>query len=124
MQSKHSLVMLYIGSELSINHCYYRNTRRYKKRVVDWMAELAKKASRIPPVLRSTDVTIELSGTFKDKRSVPDLHNLHKVIADALANGLGLTTDVDFRFEDKGYVIIKTLKPALSIMVIFREVKS
>jgi len=118
MQVSCKITMPYIGSALSINHWYYERTRKNTKEDAKWMADLAEKAAEIPPTFRLYPVTVELRGTFKDRRSVPDLHNLHKVIGDALANGLGMD-DVDFRFADKDHGISTDGSCWLTIKVIF-----
>lgn len=112
MTSKCTIEMPYIGGVLSINHCYYRGTRRYKKAVVDWMGDLSLKSSYIALTFRQYPVIIRLTGTFKNHAAAPDLHNLHKVIADALAHGLGMN-DQWFRFEDEGYGVSKTTPPKI-----------
>jgi len=58
---------------------------------------------------------IRLSGWFKDWRSVPDLHNLHKVIGDALQQAF-FVNDQLFRFED-GEIAVGTHDPMLRIEV-------
>lgn len=94
--------MPYIGRNLSVN--YYkiigrggRPTHKTKPEVEYWMWELATKVKGFQP-LDPTNVKIYLKGNFKDERA-PDLSNLHKVIGDAIRNGLGID-DKHFKFVD------------------------
>lgn len=114
--------MPYIGYVLSVNHCCYRGGYggRLRKEVADWMRELAEKVEWIPPTFREKPVTIGLRGVFRDRRSTPDLANLHKVVGDAIARGLRMD-DVDFRFEDKGYRLDKTARPCLEMTITMGE---
>ena len=107
--------MPYIGSCLSVNH--YKVGKYYTRpETKQWMVALQVRANfhlgravvKYPPV-------IHLCGIFKDKRSCPDLNNLHKVIADALIPVLG--DDREFRFVDEGYTIDKSKLPMLVIGV-------
>ena len=105
--------LAYIGSCLSVNHYKYKN-RYTKPETREWMVAFQVRANhhlgravvKYPPI-------IHLSGIFKDKRSTPDLNNLHKVIADALIPVLG--DDREFRFVDEGYTIDKSKDPTLII---------
>lgn len=74
-----------------------RPTNKTRPEVEQWMGELADRVRHLelaPPIL------IKLSGKFKDYR-IPDLANLHKVIGDALQEGLRIN-DQDFFFHDTG----------------------
>jgi len=106
--------MPYIGSCLSVNH--YKVGKYYTRReTAEWMLALQAQARyhlrnsvvKFPPI-------IHLSGIFKDKRSCPDLHNLHKTIGDALEPAFGIN-DREFRFIDEGYTIDKSKDPMLII---------
>jgi len=106
----------YIGSCLSVNHYKYRG-KFTKPETKVWMQVLRTKTRRglryskvkLPP-------TIHLTGIFKDKRSCPDLANLHKVIGDALQDcAPGMENDREFRFVDEGYTIDKSKEPTLII---------
>lgn len=108
--------MPYIGHVLSVNHCYYPRGHRIRREVRMWMRDLAGMASCVPPPCRTPPVIIGLRGVFRDGRSTPDLANLHKVIGDAVAKGLGMN-DVDFRFRDEGYSLDKKAAPQLTITI-------
>jgi len=106
----------YIGSCLSVNHYkvgkYYTRpeTKQWMKLLhYKWIVlqDKHKLTLKLPP-------TIHLSGIFKDKRSCPDLHNLHKTIGDALEPAFGIN-DREFRFIDEGYTIDKSKDPMLII---------
>jgi len=112
------LPMPYIGKRLSVNH--YMGKNKYGAmfiypEVVQWMQALTARANyhlrnskvKLPP-------TIHLSGIFKDKRSMIDLSNGHKIISDALEQSLGIN-DREFRFVDEGYTIDKSKLPMLII---------
>ena len=109
--------MPYIGSCLSVNHCKYKGWYYTRKETREWMRALTLYANhhlrnsvvKLPP-------TIHLTGIFKDKRSTPDLSNLHKCISDALELSLGIN-DREFRFVDEGYTIDKSKLPMLIIGV-------
>lgn len=113
------LPMPYIGKVLSVNHYKFKNMRT-KPECRQWMSaltitanyHLGKAKVKYPPV-------IHLSGVFKDRRSCPDLHNLHKVIGDALQPVLG--NDREFRFVDEGYTISRAIDPILVIGVEVEE---
>jgi len=111
------IIMPYIGRVLSVN--YYKvvgrggvKTNRTKPETERWMGELADKVRGLP---FGSNLTIKLFGKFRDER-VPDLSNLHKVIADAVAEGLGVD-DKDFKFVDLGYET-GCLRPVLEIELI------
>lgn len=98
------VVMPYIGGVLSVNA--YKVRGRYglatnaTKRVVKlWMHELTQKVEGFE---HQGSLTISLYGKFVDER-VPDLANLHKVIGDAIKEGLSFIDDKDFKFVDLGY---------------------
>lgn len=97
------IIMPYIGGVLSVNRYKIRGrgghpTNKTKPEVEIWMTQLADKVKGLG---FGSDTVIELKGHFSDDR-VPDLHNLHKVIGDAIKEGLGVD-DKDFRFVDIGY---------------------
>lgn len=110
----------YPGAIISINHYKDQRSHGHHTRVeaTRWMNNLAlmarAEANRLgievkPPLI------IRLSGWFKDWRSVPDLHNLHKVIGDALQQAF-FVNDQLFRFED-GEIAVGTHDPMLRIEV-------
>ena len=108
----------YIGKGLSVNH-YKPDGRHTLPEVTEWMSILATLARwelnkgykvKVP-------VIIHLYGRFKDNRSTPDLHNLHKVIGDALKQVEYIPDDKEFLFQDEGYSIDKLADPELIIGV-------
>lgn len=102
------VTMPYIGKALSVN--YYkvmgkggRRTNKTRPEVEIWMQQLADAVKELaPPEMFGHPVIVSLWGEFRDERC-PDLHNLHKVIADALESALGIN-DRYVKFEDAGYV--------------------
>ena len=90
---------------LSINR--YRTGRgiiRYE--VQCWMDELAKivgMMTRTSNIQFKPPIKIELELIAQDKRH-PDIHNLHKVVADGISLGLEID-DKHFLFEDKSVII-------------------
>ena len=108
--------MHYIGGDLSVNR--YKWGRFTKPVVKEWMRDLALVIRVVVSAQGSVftpPITVTVGGCFRDKRSSPDLHNLHKVIGDALEDGLGIN-DKEFRFVDgessygckEPYIIIET----------------
>ena len=109
------LPMPYIGKSLSVNHYKFRNGHT-KPETRKWMNALTITAQyHLGKVKVKYPPTIHLSGVFKDNRSCPDLHNLHKVIGDALQPVLG--NDREFRFVDEGYTLSLAIDPILVIGV-------
>ena len=103
------VTMPYIGRSLSVN-CYKivgkRGLRTNKTRpeTERWMNQLISKVkdnSELEMVF-GKPVVVELFGKFEDRRSTPDIHNLHKVIGDALQVALDID-DKFIKFEDKGF---------------------
>ncbi len=88
------ITAMYIGGDLSVNRYKIKDrtghaTKKTKKHVEAWMEDLAETV-RSHKDLHSVvgrPVTVKLSGKFRDER-FPDLHNLHKVIGDALGPAL------------------------------------
>lgn len=109
------VMMPYIGRNLSVNYYKVRGrrgvqTNHVKPEVRAWQLDLADQVRDFP---LAGSFTIHLFGTFKDFR-IPDLHNLHKVIGDAIAEGTGLN-DRYFKFVDEGYEINSQTSPKLLI---------
>lgn len=77
---------------LSVN--YYRTKDgRVKSDVKQWRDELAfiiKANMNAQDLEFKTPLKVRVDGQFKDKRSMPDLHNLLKVVCDAVEKGLGI----------------------------------
>ena len=114
--------MPYIGKELSVN--YYkvtgrggRPTNKTRPEVELWMDKLGTfiKEREDYLVFRGRPLIVELTGYFQDGRH-PDLHNLHKVIADALQSALGIN-DKYIRFRDLDPVV-GALTPTLDINIL------
>jgi len=84
----------YIGSVLSVNHCYFTNKRGQRllyPEAKNWMEALAWDViAAIECNTQNLPLKVTVSGVFKDQRSVPDLHNLDKLIMDAVALGTGV----------------------------------
>ena len=104
---KMQVVMPYIGKALSVN--YYKivgkggvKTNRTRPEVTIWMRQLAERVKRFP-IHPGDPLVILLHGRFVDDRA-PDLSNLHKVIGDAIRDGVGVD-DKSFKFVDLGYSI-------------------
>jgi len=89
--AEYQIVMPYIGFHLSVNAMkIMRRGRRGPNfpEVDDWMFQLALKVSHLKGQFKPP-IRVRLFGRFRDNRH-PDLHNLHKVIGDALEKGLGV----------------------------------
>lgn len=108
--------MPYIGNILSVNN-YKFGTRGTKPYVKMWMRELAERANKLE-IPQAEEYDIELFARFTDERR-PDLSNLHKVIGDALQEGLGID-DKHIFFSDKGYEL-GHLDQSLTITIIPRR---
>jgi hypothetical protein len=122
--------MSYTGRVLSVNSYKVRIGKRITSKtrpeVTAWMKELASKvregglsqwcdeSALSSQHLQAPSLTISLYGKFYDGR-VPDLANLHKVIGDAVAMGLGVD-DRNFKFIDLGYST-GWVKPVLEITI-------
>ena len=97
------VVMPYMGGRLSVNSMkIVRGGRRMCNfpEVDDWMDDLVEKVKYLRGKLKPP-VRVHLFGRFSDKRH-PDMHNLHKVVGDALQKGLGIN-DKEILISDKGY---------------------
>lgn len=108
------VVMPYFGT-LSVNR--YKivgrgglHTSRTRPEVIKWMQELTEKVRGYQPY--APTMTVYLTGRFVDERC-PDLANLHKVIGDAVKEGIGLD-DKFYLFVDRGYTTGHS-KPELEI---------
>lgn len=114
-----TITMSYMGT-LSVNR-YKTNRGIIRREVRRWMADLAYTVHNAlldldistEPIF-SPPIRIRIDGYFRDNR-VPDLANLHKVIGDALQDGLGVD-DKHFRFED-GDVVTGEKNPRLRIVL-------
>uniref|UniRef100_A0A6M3LL18 Putative endodeoxyribonuclease n=1 Tax=viral metagenome TaxID=1070528 RepID=A0A6M3LL18_9ZZZZ len=105
--------MPYTGSNLSVNH--YKIARRYTRpEVKAWMEQLAWQLKGKHWKDWKLPLVITCSGVFLNRRSQPDLHNLSKVICDALEDGTGIN-DKDMRWHDGDVKFGKT--PELEIRI-------
>lgn len=89
----------YPGSIISVNHYKYAGGMYTRKETREWMTELGwlLKPHHIEDF--KLPLTVRCSGRFKDKRSVPDLSNLSKVILDEIEEISGIN-DRDMRWQD------------------------
>ena len=112
------ITMPYIGKRLSVNH-YKPDGRHTCYETLEWMGILASIArmelNKLVQV--KVPVVIHLTGKFKDHRSTPDLHNLHKCIGDSLKSVDSIPDDKEFLFRDEGYSIDKAHDPELIISI-------
>jgi len=107
----------YPGSVISVNHYKYSGGRYTKPEARQWMDTLACFAyMELKDYKVTMPVQIGLSARFKDNRSVCDLNNLHKLVADSLEMALGIN-DKHFRFHDRGYKIDKNADPEICVWV-------
>ena len=101
---RYKVVMPYIGGRLSVNAMKIvrrgRRTHRNFPEVDDWIFELASKVEYLRDKLK-LPIRVKLFGKFRDERH-PDLHNLHKIIGDALERGLGVN-DKYMLISDEGF---------------------
>lgn len=109
--------MDYPGSVISVNH--YKgwaddgNTFT-RKEAKDWMEELGWTIKPLHLERWRLPLTIRCSGTFKDKRSTPDLSNLSKCTLDAIEDATGIN-DRGMRWQDGD--ITYGDKPVLTIEI-------
>lgn len=100
----HQVVMPYTGGRLSVNAMKIvragRRTHRNFPEVDDWIFELASKVEYLRDKLK-IPIKVSLFGRFRDNRH-PDLHNLHKIIGEALEKGLGVN-DKYMLISDEGF---------------------
>lgn len=106
-EKQFSVRVPYPGGIISVNHYKYPGGRHTRPQASAWMNGLVlavrAEQNRLGVVIWPP-VHIQVSGHFKNWRSVPDLHNLHKVIGDALQQGLAID-DKLFLFEDGGITV-------------------
>lgn len=118
MMNRAVINISYPGSVISINH--YKHGWYTKKECRAWMDGLGWMVKEYHIETWLLPITVKVSGVFKDKRSVPDLHNLLKVICDAIEAVTGIN-DRGYRTETGDAVIDKTKEPELTIEI--EEVK-
>lgn len=108
-----TIVMPYIGGCLSVNAYQVRIgtrlTTKIKPEVKRWMGQLEEKSRGFK---HNGRMRVYVAGKFTDAR-VPDIHNLSKVILDAIKKGVELD-DKDIDFTSNGYVT-GVVKPVLVI---------
>lgn len=84
---------------LSVNHYKFAGGKYTKPEVKDWMMELQASVCSLNQLRGPfSNIKVSLSGTFKDKRSSPDLHNLLKIVLDSVEKATGIN-DRDIRTE-------------------------
>jgi len=91
--------MAYLGKILSVNH-WKVNKYYTHPRTKQWMADLTfiiRSLTNKNGIIFKPPVTVTIDGVFKDKRSMPDLHNF-KCIPDAIQEAIGIN-DRDFKVE-------------------------
>lgn len=111
--------LYYPGAVISVNHYRgrTRDGREYvKKDARDWMEALGWVIKTQHMEEWKLPLHVTCSGTFKDKRSAPDLSNLSKCTLDAIEDVTGLN-DKDFRWHDGERIINGTDKPTLTIFI-------
>ena len=118
----HVIVLPYIGRVLSINHYRYRRTGPIRRETKRWMDDLAQRVADLWAKQDAPSILyVKLSARFRDRRSAPDLANLHKVIGDAIEAGLAKAgkplDDRYYRFEDEGFTTDKHQEPQVYIVL-------
>jgi len=95
-----------------------RHTTATKPHVTEWMNELADKIREheLFNEFFGTPATIYVKGFFVDDRA-PDIHNLAKVICDAIEPAIGVN-DKNIRFKDEGYETGYISDPHLEIELV------
>ena len=105
--------------DLSVNHYLGRNrVGQYfvKRHVRQWMEELGWEVKFYHLEDWKLPLQVECSGTFRDRRSTPDLSNLSKVTLDAIEEATGIN-DQNMRWHDGTITIDKTVNPYLTIII-------
>ena len=80
----------YPGSIISVNHYKYAGGRFTRKETKAWMTKLGWLIKSYHIEDWTLPLEITCGGFFKDERSAPDVHNLLKVIADAIQEVSGI----------------------------------
>ena len=89
------MVVPYFGM-LSVNRYKIPGTRVTRAEVRTWMDILA---SQVKGCGARPPIRVKVQGLFRTEHK-PDIHNLHKVIGDAIEKGLGIN-DRHFVFDDQ-----------------------
>lgn len=87
--------------------------------VIRWMDALAWMAaaqSKSAGIVWRPPLKLTVGGTFKDGRSMPDLHNLTIPIMDAVQDGLSIN-DKHFSLEVGQPIIDSNVEPSITIAV-------
>lgn len=97
------VTMPYIGGNLSVNSYKIigrggRRTNKTKWDVEVWMGKLTDEVKSLKIFPTEFPIVVSILGKFEDNR-YPDIHNLHKVVGDAIRDGLGID-DKFFQFSD------------------------
>lgn len=108
----------YIGSCLSVNHCYVRNRkgqRVLRREAKQWRDILACLVRASEPLFHG-DVEVILECVFKNRREACDPDNLAKLVLDGVANGLGIN-DRDIKFSAESPEYNTNALPILRIII-------
>ena len=111
------IVMVYVPS--CSKNAYKFRDGSIKPEVRQWMDDLAwmiSAWSRGEGVTCTPPLKVLISGTFKDGRSCPDVHNFVTVIADAIQEGLGIN-DREYAIETVLPNIDPSVEPRISITI-------
>ena len=119
MKRSITVTMYYPGAVISVNHYMGRrgDGGTYVKREArDWMEGLgwSIKTAHIEDWIMPIKVLV--SGTFKDNRSCPDVHNLLKVVCDSIEELTGIN-DKFYRTETGDAIIDNSVEPTLTITI-------
>ena len=116
---KKTVEMPYPGSVISVNHYLGRNKAGdtyVKAEASAWMRMLGWQIKTSHIEDWKLPVTVIVSGTFRDTRSCPDIHNLLKCTCDAIEEVTGIN-DRNYKTETKEPVIDNTTDPVLKITI-------
>ncbi len=91
--------MSYPGAIISVNHYKFSGGRFTRPEAKAWMEELGWKLKEFHIEDWKLPLTVRCDGTFRDRRSTPDLSNLSKVILDSIEDCTGIN-DCNMRWED------------------------
>ena len=111
------VVMVYVPS--CSKNAYKFRDGRIKPEVRQWMNDLAWMISAWSKSCKfewKPPLKVLISGTFKDGRACPDVHNFVTVIADAIEEGLGIN-DRDYAIETELPNIDPTVEPRIAITI-------
>ena len=112
------IYMDYPGAVISENHAYGRRKgggTYLKPEAKAWGEKLGWFAKMYHVETWDLPITVRISGTFKDKRSCPDLQNL-KIVWDSIENVTKLN-DRDYRTETAEPVIDSSVEPQIVVEI-------